>query len=441
VDTPEVRYAHRDGRAIAYQTWGSGPIVDLFVSEWPANVDSVWEHPLHLRIWRYHGSFARLIRVDRSGIGSSDPPAGEIGDLDEWSADLLAVLDAEGAATVVVSGEGWGGHAAITLAAKHPERIDRLVLVNTFVTLTADGDGPPMSPVQLDATIDFVRSSWGTGRVIDASAGFGHDYLDFCGRYERIAASPGAAAAMARAAYASDVGHLLPQIACPTLVLFSGAYSYISQAQCRDLAERIEGAEFIAADSVAWYAFGPDVGARYVEFITGSAGDAWVERELAVVVFSDIVDSTVQLASRGDREWTGLLETTNDSVARNVGRFGGRVVKQTGDGHLMTFTSPGAAISAVYEMRRSAHALGLSMRFGVHMGEIERREDGDIAGLTVHAAARIAQVAGRDEIVVSRLISDLLAGTGPEFVDLGSHELKGLPSALQLFSIRSTMTA
>lgn len=433
MDTPEVRYTRRGGRAIAYQVWGSGPLVTLFVTEWPGVSDALWEHPLHLRVWRHLSSFGRVIRVDRSHVGSSDP--GPIDDLDAWADDLVAVLDAEDVTTCGVAAEAWGGHAAIVLALNHPQRIDGLVLMNSYVSL-ARGDGVrPMSSHALDATVDFVRSKWGTGAVMDASAGFGHEFLDWCARYERTAASPGTAAEMVRAAYTSDVQHLLASISCPTLVLYSGAYTYISEAQSRLLASHIDGAEYIAAETDTWYILGTEAANRVDEFLTGSTGEPWEERELAVVVFSDIVDSTTQLARRGDREWRTVLEDSNDSVAREVARFGGRVVKHTGDGHLMTFSSPGAALAAVYAIRRGAHPLGFSMRFGVHMGAIERRDDGDIAGMTVHAAARIAATADADEIVVSRVISDLLAGTGPQFVDRGTHNLKGLPSPLQLFSV------
>ena len=434
VDTPEVRYARRDGGAIAYQVWGSGPLVTLFITEWPGVSDVLWEHPLHLRVWRHLSSFGRVIRVDRNCIGSSDP--GPIDDLDAWAEDLVAVLDAEEVPTCAIAGEAWGGHAGIVLALNHPERVDRLLLMNSFVSL-ANGDGRrPMSEHAIEATAEFVRAQWGTGAVIDASAGFGHEYLEWSARYERTAASPSVAADMVRAAYTSDVSALLASIECPTLVLYSAAYTYIGEGHSRMLASGIEGAEYIAADTDVWYILGTEAARRFDEFLTGSTHEAWSETELAVVVFSDIVDSTAQLARRGDREWRTVLDDSNDDVVREVSRFGGRVVKHTGDGHLMTFTNPGAALAATQAIRRDAHALGFSMRFGVHMGAIERRDDGDIAGMTVHAAARVAAMAGADEIVVSRVISDLLVGTGPEFVDLGPSELKGVPTPMHLFSVR-----
>jgi class 3 adenylate cyclase len=185
----------------------------------------------------------------------------------------------------------------------------------------------------------------------------------------------------------------------------------------------------------AAYDLGAEAGQHYVEFVTGDAADVWTDRQLAVVVFADIVGSTAEVSRVGDRAWRNTLDDADETVVREVARFGGRVVKQTGDGYLLTFTSPGAAISAVFSMRRAAHVFGLSQRFGIHMGEIETRADGDVAGITVHTASRIADRASGDEILVSRVINDLLAGTGLELVDRGSHELKGLPAPVQVFAV------
>jgi class 3 adenylate cyclase len=289
---------------------------------------------------------------------------------------------------------------------------------------------------RVDRAVEATRSRWGTGSVIGGvTPNLGREYTDFCARYERLATSPGVAATMTRAMFACDARALLSRVSCPTLVAYNGDYRHIDREHSRYLAEHIADAELLETRSESFADFGGEVGRRYSEFVTGEVDDAWAGRQLAVVVFSDMVDSTAQLARHGDREWTSMLDDYHEVVGREVTRFGGRVVKQTGDGHLMTFPSPGAAISAVFGLRRAAHALGLSLRFGMHIGEIESRLDGDIAGIAVHTAARIAARAGSDEVVVSSTIRELLAGTGLHFSDSGEHNLKGLPTSVHMFSV------
>jgi class 3 adenylate cyclase len=127
-------------------------------------------------------------------------------------------------------------------------------------------------------------------------------------------------------------------------------------------------------------------------------------------------------------------------VEREVKRFGGSIVKQTGDGHLMTFANPGAAVSAAFAIRRSMRRVGVLLRFGVHMGEVETVLGGDIAGITVNTAARISAYASPDQIVVSSVVADLLAGTGLEMTDLGSHELKGIPREWHLYALSQAVS-
>jgi len=435
---PEVRYAHRSGRAIAYQVFGTAGVDFLNISEWAANSDSIWEHPGHLRMWRYHASLGRVVRFDRSGIGASDPPVGNLDDVHEWAADGVAVLDEIGAKSAVIAGEGWGGQAAIVMAVMYPERVDRLVLVNSYACMVKSEEYPEgISDADVARSVDLVRSYWGTGNVLAQSVpSLAADYADLCGRYERASASPVEAAHMVQAAFQSDVRHLTQRVECPTLVVYTGDNRYISAQHSRYLADHIPGADLVSVRADTYYDLGSVFSTKYLEFLTGAAEVPWSERELAVVAFTDIVESTSQLAHQGDREWKAILDNCAAVVDREVRRAGGRVVKQTGDGHVLTFASPGAAISALLGIQRGARVLGVSLRCGVHMGEVETRADSDIAGIVVHTAARIMGVASADEIIVSRVVHDLVAGAGIEFDDRGSHELKGLPAAVQVFAVR-----
>lgn len=162
MDTPPVRFAQREGRALAYQTWGAGSVEFLVLSEWPANADSVWEHPSHLRMWRLFGSLGRVTRFDRSGIGSSDPDPNSFADPAAWAEDALAVIDEVGAERVAVTAEGWATHAALLLAVRHPDRVNRLALMNGYARwLQADSQPTAASEQSLASVEAYVRLAVG----------------------------------------------------------------------------------------------------------------------------------------------------------------------------------------------------------------------------------------------------------------------------------------
>lgn len=439
MDTPKVRYAERNGRAIAYQSWGVEGTAFLVFSEWPANADSVWEHPSHLRLWRVLGSLGQAIRFDRSGIGSSDPDPDGMADPHAWAEDAVAVMNEVGAQRGVITAEGWGTQAAVALAATHPHLVERMVLMNGYARGLRSGDYPIGIPQDVvDGLGNYLRPRWGTGAIVAGSIpGLSEEYRDWCARYERAATSPNGAVAMAQAAFRSDVRDVLGLVRCPTLVLCSGDLPYISGDACRYLTNHIVGAELIFGRSESYYDYGGESQDVFA-FLAGNPELDVGDRRLAVVVFSDIVGSTEQLAERGDHEWVGLLENYDDVVERETRRFGGSVVKQTGDGHLLTFTSPGAAVSAILGIRRDARTLRLPLRFGMHMGEVEFRGDGDVAGITVHTASRIMSLADPYQILASSVIADLLEGTGLDLEDQGTHDLKGVPRSWRLFTVSPT---
>jgi class 3 adenylate cyclase len=364
-------------------------------------------------------------------------PRGTIAGPSEWAEDAVAVLDALEVETVVVFGEGWATHAALALAVSHPERVERLLPYNGFARLLVAPEYPHGLPERnLDRVVELVRSTWGTGAVVGGGTPRLNDGdPDFLAHFERTATSPAVAAATVRAMLLSDARKYLGQVHCPTLVFYTGDLQYAPEAASRYLADAIPGAEFITVPAESFYKLGNEANQRLVEFVTGEGGRDLTDRELAVVAFTDIVGSTAQLAHHGDRIWTDMLEDLDNVVTRQAARFGGRVVKHTGDGHLLRFNSPGAAISGLLSIMRAAAVLGVSLRGGAHMGEVEVGEDGDLAGITLHGACRIAEQAEADQILVSRVVGDLLAGTGLELLDAGSHSLKGLPGEWQLFSV------
>jgi class 3 adenylate cyclase len=278
----------------------------------------------------------------------------------------------------------------------------------------------------------MVRVAWGSGALAAANVPHFGDDLEFCARLERMGARPSAAAALVRNLAVLDVRPLLGRITAPTLVVYSGDLTLSSVEQSRELAEQIPHARLFEGSSSTFY-WGSGVVEEFIAFISGavSVGD----RDLVTLVFTDVVDSTRAVVAAGDDEWRQTLNFLDDLVAARVSRSGGRIVKQTGDGHLIEFARPGDAVRAAIAICSAAPTLGVTLRAGIHTGEIERRENGDIGGLTVHIAARIAPFANAGQVIVSRTVADLLGATEYALQDRGEHELKGVPGRWALFAV------
>jgi class 3 adenylate cyclase len=355
------------------------------------------------------------------------------GDLDDWTAAAVAVLYAVDAQRVVVIGEGFAGHAAILLAASRRERVERLVLLNSFPCVVA----PEEVDDALAAIVPMMQQQWGTGEFTkQTSLANGAPDPGFCGRTERLAASPSIAAAFAAATIRSDVRSLLAEVEVPTLVVYAGDLSYATRQHSEDLGAYIPDARLIDVETSSFY-WGDHGLGEFGEFVSGRTHDVAARRELATVLFSDIVESTRLAADWGDRRWRAVLDNIDRYVSTRVQRCGGKVVKQTGDGHLAVFASPQDAIDAAVGIMRASSTLEVVFRIGLHTGEIELRDGGDIGGIAVHVAARVASLANPNEILVSRTIADLLSGSATRFSERGEHELKGIPGRWRLFATNS----
>jgi class 3 adenylate cyclase/pimeloyl-ACP methyl ester carboxylesterase len=440
----ETRYAiTEDGFHIGYKVFGQGEPVHVFLPEL-ISVDSLGQHPAHIRLGRFMGSLSRCVVFDPRGLGVSDPVAPDrVGVLDDWVCDVVAVLDAVGAERVVFTGcETNSAHLAIRFAVSHPDRILRLSLANAHARALVAPDYPVgvLSMDDVDGFVDALGRDWGTGAVFAQAAPnlvSDSSFLELCGRIERQTCSPGTAEAIARAALVSDVRALLPQVSCPTLVYYTGDIAYISREQSRYLAEHIPGAMFIEAPGRSFYQ--PDeigqLGA-WAEFILGRAPQS-IERRLATILFVDVVASTAHAAAIGDEQWAATLEDLDTWVTREVRTQGGRRIKQTGDGQLATFDTPTGALSAARSIANGAHVLGVEVRCGLHVGEIEVRPDEDIAGIAVNVAARVLDTGRARDVIATRTVVDLARGSGFEFAERGAHELQGVSGVWDLYELKS----
>jgi class 3 adenylate cyclase len=441
--TPDTQYARLGDLHLAYQVLGKGPRDILLLDQWFSHMEAQWDVQPLAEFRERLASFGRLIMFDKRGSGLSDPiPTSALPTVEEWMDDIPAVLDAVGSENAVVITNLGGGILATTFAAAHPERVSSLILVDCFARFLVAPDFPiGAPPEELERTLEEADLTMGRGLMIDlfAPSVAKDDRLRRTwSRYERQASSPGSTIATVRLIYQSDVRDILPAIHVPTLVVHRADARGFRAEHGRYLADHIPGAKYVelpGIDNLIWAGDQDAILDEIQDFITGVRPAPAPHRALATVLFTDIVGSTRLAAEMGDGRWHGLLAEHYRLARRQLDRFGGQEVKTVGDGILATFDGPARAIRCAVAIRDEVGELGLRIRAGMHTGEIEVQAD-DIAGLAVHIGARISALANADEVLVSGTVKDLVVGSGIEFEDRGSHELKGVPGEWRLFAVR-----
>jgi class 3 adenylate cyclase/pimeloyl-ACP methyl ester carboxylesterase len=438
---PETRYAVRGDAHIAFQVVGDGPVDLVLVSTWFSHVEARWDIPGFAHFLDRLTAFARVVSFDKLGVGLSDPLPGVVRPLEEWADEIATVLDAAGLERAALLGANEGSMLAILFAATYPERTEALVLADGSARLRAAPDYSQGLPDEVvDGIVGVVERTWGrTDAVAMLNPSIADDAatLDLWARFIRLAASPATAAAVTRAMFDFDVRRVLSTVRAPTLVVHRRDTPLPPIAQGRYLAEHIPGATFVEVPGVDYGLGIGEVDAildPIEEFLTGARAGAVSNRSLATLLFADVVSSTEHLTSIGDRRWRELLELQDGIVRRQLARHGGTLVGSAGDGFFATFDGPARAVAFALVLREATRALGVTLRVGVHVGEVERTADG-VAGLAVHIAARIQAEAEPDQILVSRTVTDLATGSRLEFVDRGMHTLKGVDGDWQLFEV------
>ena len=434
---PETGYATLGDDRIAYQVIGDGPIdVILGPGTWGA-MDTEWERPEWALFYRRWASFCRLIRFDPRGAGASDPvPRDALPPWERAVAELIAVMDACNSKRAVPLGFLDGGPAAMLFATTMPDRTAGLILNHTAARHVAADDYPiGMPPAAVDEVVDRVVAAWGTGDAAWAffpSEAGDERFRRWFAKFSRAAATPGAAGAAIREMLEGDSRSLLDAIHVPTLILHRTDYEFVSVEHARYLAEHIQGAKLVelpGTDAVPIWEDPDSYLEAMREFLAeiepSPAPALRPTRIMATVLFTDIVRSTERAEQVGDREWRDLLDLHDEVSRSRVGEFEGQLVKTTGDGILATFDGPGRGIRCAATLRDELGRMGLSIRSGLHAGELERR-DGDIGGHAVSLAARVMAAADAGEVFVSRTVRDLVVGSDLGFEDRGSHPLKGI---------------
>jgi len=430
---PETRYAHSGDISIAYQTIGHGQLDIVIVPGAISHVEFNHELPGFTAFLHRLSGFARVVTFDKRGQGLSDRVS-SVPSLEERMDDVRAVMDAVGSKRAVLLGFSEGSPMIVLFAATYPERVSHLILVGGYTN-------PWRTDEVFEAFITTTVAAWGTGlsmkRVIGTHDGNERE-IALLGKLERLSCSPGAFKTLMLMNRRIDVRSILPSVRVPALVLHSRADALIPVAEGRKLAAAIPGAKYIEYGDLPHACFaGACEGliGDIEEFVTGNRDGAFPEtdRVLATVLFTDIVGSTRMAVEVGDQRWHELLDRHDRLAKQTVEKHRGNFVKSTGDGILATFDGPGRAVRCALAFGAAAQQMGLPLRAGLHTGEIEVRGQ-DVGGIAVHAAARVMAQSGANEVLVSRVVTDLVAGAGLKFTERGAFDLKGIPGQWELYA-------
>jgi class 3 adenylate cyclase/pimeloyl-ACP methyl ester carboxylesterase len=435
----ETRYARNGDLRIAYRTSREGPRDIVFVPYWFTCCEHLPELP-SLQGWiEAMTSLGRLIFFDQPGTGASDPiTPGAPPTPEQWTDSITAVLDDLGSREAVLVAFGGAIASAALFAATYPSRTTALVVLEGYAHPIAERtDG-----VDSEELLAAMALLWGTGEtqhVINPDMPWNEEIRATWARHDRLAASPATYALVLPLLTEVDVRAVLPTIRVPTLVV-QHADNLITPAEWgKYVADHIPGAKYVELPGRNMYHFVEPWRPSFqeiAEFLTGQRADVVDDRVLATVLFTDIVDSTRWAAEIGDRDWHALLDAHDAVVRAQLARFRGREVNTSGDGFLAMFDGPQRAIRCAMAIRDAVQALGIEVRAGLHTGECEIR-GGDIGGIAVHIGARVSALAGRNEVLVSSTLRDLVIGSGLEFEDRDTHQLKGVPGEWRLFAVTS----
>jgi len=443
VQIPETRYAKApDGTSIAYQVIGDGPVDLVYASGIWSNVELMWEEPRWSHFLERLAKFSRLILFDMRGVGLSDrgpePPVLEL-----QRDDIGAVMDAAGSPDAIVFGGARAATMAMLFAATHPDRTKALVLYAPVAKTVATPDFPygKTPEEQLVFFERFVREV-GTGQNLALQApsvSADERFVRWWARFERLVASPSTFEELGRIFTNVDVRDVLPAIHVPTVVIHRKDDAIVLERQARYVADQIQGATYVqfpGEDHLPFIGDADTIVDEVEQFVTGRRPIRETDKVLATILFTDIVDSTSRQAELGDRGWKELVERHHAIVRDLLKQYRGEEQDTAGDGFYVRFDGPARAIRCAQDIVETIRPLGIEVRGGLHTGECEI-VDGKCSGLSVSIGARVMANAGPSEVLVSRTVKDLTAGSGLAFEDAGEHDLKGVPDRWHLYRVAS----
>ena len=438
--TPDTRYAQSGKISIAYQVFGDGPLDLVLVPGWISNIELFWEQPDIVRFFEKLATFARVILFDKRGTGLSDRVT-EAATLEERMDDVRAVLDAVGSSRAALLGWSEGGTMCILFAATYPDRTAALITVGSYARRLRAPDYPYFTDrEEAFKAVEAAAADWGGPVWLEIRApSLVNDPIirQWWAKFVRMSASASAATALQRLNIEIDVRHVLPSIRVPTLILHAKNDRAIPVGAGRYMADHIPDAKFVEIDTIDHLPFfdKSDEFMHHIQnFLTGSSTPTTPESRVSTLMSTDIVGSTQIAVAKGNSRFADLLEVHHAAIRAELARHRGEEINTAGDGFLASFDGPARAIKCAVAIVQSLGALGIQCRIGLHTGECEVRQ-GQLHGVALHIAARVAALASPGGVLVSQTVKDLVAGSGLGFTDAGTHALKGLPDEWRLYQV------
>jgi class 3 adenylate cyclase/pimeloyl-ACP methyl ester carboxylesterase len=446
MDAPRTRYATtREGVCVAYQVFGDGPYDLVYSPGWVTNIEVLWEWPGVARVFSRLAARCRVALYDKQGTGLSDRVA-SLPSLEARMDDLLAVMDGAGMTKAALLGPTQGAALSALLAATYPERVSAFLPYGGFARAAWAPDW--MFGFRDDEDSDWdahlTAEEWGTQEwasrfCVDWGAEALRDdpaFLTWLAKMMRFSATPTAATAFNDAFGETDVRHVLPSIAAPSLLLYRAGQGEREEVEATAAMIPLARVVELPADHWSPYLGDPEPMAKAIEAFLDGIHDqeSDFDRLLATVLFTDIADSTARAAALGDREWREIVERHHTTVRALLTRFRGQEIDTAGDGFFASFDGPARAVRCAQAIVEATERLGLAVRAGVHTGEVQVIDE-KIGGIGVNIGARVGAAAGPSEILVSQTVKDLTAGSGLVFEDAGEHELKGVPDRWRLYRV------
>jgi class 3 adenylate cyclase/pimeloyl-ACP methyl ester carboxylesterase len=441
MDPPVTQYIDRDGAALAYQVAGDGPVDVVYLMDVFQHIDLQWTDPDIHHNYERVASFSRAVFFQPRGFGLSDRVS-YFPTIEQQADDVLAVMDAVGVGRATLCGN-WSTCGALALvAAKAPERASGLVFHEPLVQGVEVDDLQGWSESEASEVAAALRHAgvnWGSGQLLDAwLPAIGTAYnRRLMALLERCSATPTAGQSYLEWIVRTDWRDVMRSVQAPVRVLKTPETAF-PEAAVRYATDLLPAGTFHMLPPTPR---GSSLGQLVLpvldhieEMATGAAHESHAGRFLGTVLFTDVVSSTELLARVGDAEYRQRRMDHERLVRLAVDDNGGQLMTVTGDGTLSVFEGPSAAVRCAETICREADEAGIAVRAGIHTGELER-EAMNVTGLAVHIGARVGAAAEPGEVLVSRTVHDLVAGSDLTFASKGEHELKGIPGSWELFAV------
>ena len=439
---PETRYVQNGDVNIAYQVVGDGPIDIVFVMGWVSHLEYFWKHHLFASFLNRLASFSRLILFDKRGTGLSDRvPINELPTLEQRMEDVHAVMDAVGSEQAALIGVSEGGPMCSLFAATYPERTSALVMIGTYAKRIRDDDYPwAPTAEQHEAFFEAMQRDWGKAVGIEERApSMAHDeeFCDWWATYLRMGASPGAAVALTKMNAEIDVRNVLPSIRVPSLVIHRSGDLCLKVEGGRFVASKIPGCKYVelpGIDHLPFVGEQEEILEEIEKFVSNVRFAREYTRILATVLSIRIVDAQGEVERHGAKGWERLFGVSREYVRRHIELFKGKQISYDLEGVLATFDGPARAIRCACAITESAGRVGIRVKTGLHTGECDVLGNA-YSGFAVELAKKIAGESGDGNILVSRTVKDLVAGSGLSFADFGVHTFDGIDNEWRLFKV------